>query len=239
MNTVNWLAAAGEPDLDPAARSRGPRITLTGEPAGAASAGLDSAHHPRLILLGGVVHLVAEAIDARPAVADRAARHRHPARLVRLSRFDEAGRQRTGRRRTRSSPSRPTRSKRSRSSPSRASGPACRSPATNGRSSRRPARQPDANEISGVADANLSSLEMERVVDENPPDLKEYGLAQPRIEVTFKSGGQEHTLLIGQKTPPGTDLYAKRAGDNEGLPHPRRISSRPSTRRPSICATRR
>ena len=74
--------------------------------------------------------------------------------------------------------------------------------------------QPDATEVSGLT-SNLSSLELERVVDENPPDLKEYGLAQPRIEVGFKSGGQEHTLLIGQKTPPGTDLYAKRAGDTK------------------------
>ena len=56
---------------------------------------------------------------------------------------------------------------------------------------------PDANEISSVA-SGIASLEMDRVIDENPPDLKEYGLAQPRIEVAFKSGGQEHTLLIGQ-----------------------------------------
>ena len=74
--------------------------------------------------------------------------------------------------------------------------------------------QPDASEVSGLT-SNLSTLEMERVVDENPPDLKEYGLAQPRIEVSFKSGGQEQTLLIGQKTPPGTDLYAKRASDKK------------------------
>ena len=74
--------------------------------------------------------------------------------------------------------------------------------------------KPDTGEISGLT-SNLSSLELERVVDENPPDLKEYGLAQPRIEVAFKSGGQEHTLLIGQKTPPGTDLYAKRANDKK------------------------
>jgi hypothetical protein len=74
--------------------------------------------------------------------------------------------------------------------------------------------KPDTGEISGLT-SNLSSLELERVVDENPPDLKEYGLAQPRIEVAFKSGGQEHALLIGQKTPPGTDLYAKRADDKK------------------------
>jgi hypothetical protein len=73
---------------------------------------------------------------------------------------------------------------------------------------------PDTAEVSGLT-SNLSTLEVERVVDENPPDLKEYGLAEPRIRVAFKSGGQEQTLLIGQKTPPGSDLYAKRAGDNK------------------------
>ena len=83
---------------------------------------------------------------------------------------------------------------------------------------------PDANEISGVA-SGIASLEMERVVDENPPDLKEYGLAQPRIEVAFKADGKEQTLLIGQKTPPATDLYAKRAGETEGLPHPGHLES--------------
>jgi hypothetical protein len=73
---------------------------------------------------------------------------------------------------------------------------------------------PDSTEVSGLT-MNLSTLEIQRVVDENPPDLKEYGLAQPRIEVSFKSGGQQHTLLIGQKTPPGTDLYARRGDDKK------------------------
>jgi hypothetical protein len=73
---------------------------------------------------------------------------------------------------------------------------------------------PDPAEISGLT-SNLSSLEIQRVVDENPPDLKEYGLSQPRIEVSFKSGGEQHTLLLGQKTPPGTDVYAKRNGDDK------------------------
>jgi hypothetical protein len=84
--------------------------------------------------------------------------------------------------------------------------------------------QPDATEVSGLT-SNLSSLELERVVDENPPDLNEYGLAQPRIEVAFKSGGQEHTLLIGQKTPPGTDLYAKRADDKKVFLIPAHVES--------------
>ncbi len=38
---------------------------------------------------------------------------------------------------------------------------------------------------------NLSTLEIQRVIDENPPDLAEYGLTQPRIEVTFKAAGKE------------------------------------------------
>ena len=67
--------------------------------------------------------------------------------------------------------------------------------------------------------------QVDRVVDENPPDLKEYGLAQPRIEVAFKSGGQQHTLLIGQKTPPGTDLYAKRADDKKVFLIPSHLES--------------
>ena len=68
----------------------------------------------------------------------------------------------------------------------------------------------DAAEISGIA-TNLSTLEVQRLVEENPADLKMFGLAEPRIEVAFKSGGQEQRLLIGNKTPTGSDLYAKTA----------------------------
>src|SRR5687767_2590682 len=82
----------------------------------------------------------------------------------------------------------------------------------------------DPTELSGLM-SNLSSLELERVVNEDPADLKEYGLAQPRIEVAFKSGGQQHTLLIGQKTPPGTDLYAKRADDKKVFLIPSHLES--------------
>ena len=75
------------------------------------------------------------------------------------------------------------------------------------------AAKPDAAEVSGLT-TNLSTLEVQQVVDENASALADYGLDKPRVEVTFKTGGQQHTLQIGQKTPPGTDLYAKRAGDN-------------------------
>ena len=105
-------------------------------------------------------------------------------------------------RRTRSSPSRPTRSTSSPSSRSPASARRSRRPGPTGRSWRPSATQPDSAAVSGMT-SNLSSLEMQRVIDENPPDLAEYGLTQPRIEVTFKAGGKEQRLLIGRKTPAG------------------------------------
>jgi hypothetical protein len=72
----------------------------------------------------------------------------------------------------------------------------------------------DSAEISGIT-SNLSTLEEQRVIDENAQDLKEFGLAEPRIEVTFKAGGEPQTLQIGAKTPTGTDLYAKVGGKSK------------------------
>lgn len=86
------------------------------------------------------------------------------------------------------------------------------------------AAQPDSSEVSGLT-SNLSSLEVQQIVDENPSDLQQYGLAKPRIEVSFKSGGQQHTLLIGTKTPPGTDLYAKRGGETKVFTIPSYVES--------------
>lgn len=69
----------------------------------------------------------------------------------------------------------------------------------------------DAPEVSGIA-TNLATLEQQRVIEENPQDLKDFGLATPRIEVAFKAGGTEQKLQIGSKTPTGGDLYAKVEG---------------------------
>jgi Domain of unknown function (DUF4340) len=73
-----------------------------------------------------------------------------------------------------------------------------------------PSDQPAVSSIT----SNLASLEIQRVVDENPANLKEFGLASPRIEVAYKSGGQQRRLQIGDKTPTGSDLYAKLADNN-------------------------
>ncbi len=45
-------------------------------------------------------------------------------------------------------------------------------------------------ETSSVTSA-LSALEIERVVDENPTDVKDYGLETPRIEIDFKANDRQ------------------------------------------------
>jgi hypothetical protein len=67
------------------------------------------------------------------------------------------------------------------------------------------------SEIIGLTSA-LGQMEIVRVIDENPTDLKDYGLANPRIEVEFKSGEGKPSgrILVGDKTPTGASLYAKR-----------------------------
>ena len=70
------------------------------------------------------------------------------------------------------------------------------------------ASEVDASSVTSA----LSALEIERVVDENPADLKEYGLETPRIEIDFKTGGGKASgrLLVGAKTPTGASMYARR-----------------------------
>jgi hypothetical protein len=68
----------------------------------------------------------------------------------------------------------------------------------------------DQAEVSGLT-SNLATLEIQRVVDERATDLKQYGLAEPRVDVGFKAAGDKdfHHLLIGDKTATGGDLYAR------------------------------
>jgi hypothetical protein len=69
----------------------------------------------------------------------------------------------------------------------------------------------DAGVVSTVT-SNLASLEVQRVVDEQPTDLSQYGLDPARIDVAFRLTDQqdfEH-LLVGEQTPTGGDLFARR-----------------------------
>ena len=68
----------------------------------------------------------------------------------------------------------------------------------------------DSTELSSIT-SSLSTLDIERVVDEKPSDLAQYGLAPARIDVAFKMKGQagEKRILLGDKTATGGEIYAK------------------------------
>lgn len=79
-----------------------------------------------------------------------------------------------------------------------------------------PAEAPaDRNSISDVV-TNLANLEEQRVVDENATDLKAYGLAEPRLDVTFNVDGEKEPkrILFGEKTPASSGIYAKLPSSN-------------------------
>ena len=73
------------------------------------------------------------------------------------------------------------------------------------------ATKADESEVTGIT-TSLGQIAVVRVIDENPSDLKEYGLVTPRIEINFKASGDKdyRKLYIGEKSPTGADLFAKR-----------------------------
>jgi hypothetical protein len=68
----------------------------------------------------------------------------------------------------------------------------------------------DEAEVSGIV-SGLTSVDASRTVEENPGDLAQFGLAEPKIVVGFKTadGKQSRQLLVGDKTATLGDLYAK------------------------------
>lgn len=71
----------------------------------------------------------------------------------------------------------------------------------------------DETELNSMT-SSLSSLEINRIVDANAGDLKQYGLDPPRVDVAFKVKGQkdDKRLALGEKTPTGGDIYAQVPG---------------------------
>jgi Domain of unknown function (DUF4340) len=71
-----------------------------------------------------------------------------------------------------------------------------------------PAADSDATSLANA----LGDIEIVRVVEDNPTDLKPYGLDAPRIDVEYKSAEAKTAghLLIGAKAAAGGNLYARR-----------------------------
>jgi hypothetical protein len=62
--------------------------------------------------------------------------------------------------------------------------------------------------------ANVSSLTAERIVDDNPADLKSYGLDPAVVSVSFSgTDGKISTLKLGESTAASSGVYAMVAGD--------------------------
>src|SRR5687767_7691903 len=68
----------------------------------------------------------------------------------------------------------------------------------------------DQGELSSIT-SSLATLDIQRVVDENAGDLKQYGLEPARVEVAFRAKGDKEPrkIQLGEKTPTGGDLYAR------------------------------
>ena len=64
----------------------------------------------------------------------------------------------------------------------------------------------DESELSGIT-SNLASMDVQRVIDDKPGDVKQYGLDPARIEVSFTSGGKDRRILLGQKTAVRTTSF--------------------------------
>ena len=71
----------------------------------------------------------------------------------------------------------------------------------------------DQGEMSSIT-MSLATLELQRVIDEKPADVKAYGLDPARVEVEFRAKGEKEPrrVQIGERTPTGGDLYARIGG---------------------------
>src|SRR3954463_3032287 len=76
-----------------------------------------------------------------------------------------------------------------------------------------PASESDVAQLTSA----LGQTDITRVIDENPTNLNDYGLSNPRVEVDFKTTGDKdyRKLYIGEKTPTGGDFFARRNDDKK------------------------
>jgi hypothetical protein len=61
--------------------------------------------------------------------------------------------------------------------------------------------------------SSVSSLNSDRLVDEKPSDIKQFGLTEPALEVGIKAKDKSQKLFFGDDTPTGSAVFAKLDGD--------------------------
>ena len=70
----------------------------------------------------------------------------------------------------------------------------------------------DQDSVSSMM-STLTSLNSDRLVDDKATDLKQYGLADPSLEIDLTTKQKPHKLLIGDDSPTGSAVFAKLEGD--------------------------
>src|SRR5436305_275477 len=61
--------------------------------------------------------------------------------------------------------------------------------------------------------SSVASLSSDRLVDDKAGDLKQYGLAEPSLEVDIDSKEKAQKVLLGDDTPSGSATFAMLSGD--------------------------
>jgi hypothetical protein len=64
---------------------------------------------------------------------------------------------------------------------------------------------------------SLHNLDFSRVIEEEPTNLQQYGLAKPLVKITFSAKGKENMIIVGDENPTGSSAYAQRAGEKKVL----------------------
>lgn len=71
----------------------------------------------------------------------------------------------------------------------------------------------DQDAVSSMV-TSLGALNADRIVDDKPDDLKQYGLADPTLNITIKrKDGKTDEVKIGDDLPTGSGAYAMKPGD--------------------------
>ena len=65
----------------------------------------------------------------------------------------------------------------------------------------------DQNEVSALV-SGIANLEENREVEPNATNLAEFGLAEPKADITFKAGAVTGRVRLGDQTPTAGDMYA-------------------------------
>jgi hypothetical protein len=78
----------------------------------------------------------------------------------------------------------------------------------------KPSPMPADQDAVSMLTGSLATLTADRLIDEHPASLNEFGLTTPPLELDVNlKGGKTTKLLIGSDTPAGTGTYAKLDGD--------------------------